>query len=38
MENLYRICLLNTEWTPPVEYMDEPAYSGFDGRNTVTGY
>ena len=38
MENLYRLLLLNTQWTPPVEYIDSDFNHTFDDRNVVTGY
>ena len=42
MENLYRLCLLGTEYSPPGR-MEEYEYDrrrdhGRDGRNAVTGY
>ena len=41
MENLYRVCLLNTVWREPFDYSDDeyvvpPAY--MVGRDAVTGY
>ena len=38
MENLYRLLLLNTQWSPPYEYMDEPQDRYASGRDAVTGY
>lgn len=40
MENLYRICLLNTKWEEPLDYFDEyvPQSPQMVGRDAVTGY
>lgn len=39
MENLYRLLLLKTQWSPPFEYMDyEPISRYTSGRDSVTGY
>ena len=40
MENLYRICLMNTKYTGPEDdiYKDYRVDSGDDGRNPMTGY
>ena len=39
MENLYRLLLLNTQWTPVMEdFMYEPKPSYMTGRDAVTGY
>ena len=38
MENLYRILLLETKWTPPFEYDFVPEMPQMSGRDAVTGY
>ncbi|MBW2003080.1 MAG: hypothetical protein JRI72_00485 [Deltaproteobacteria bacterium] len=39
MENLYRLCLLNTKWEEPAPFFeyDEPRYA-YMGRDAITGY